>query len=310
MTIADVNKTTFSFIAETTPGATPATPVFTKTRSTGGQGIKFNQQFVTSNEIRADRNIADRVRVSRNTSVDYDFELSYGTFDAFLEGLLQNTWLTNVLENGITPKYFTIEEIYELGATDEYKRAAGVAVNTMSLAVQANSIVTGSVGMIGFGTPTVAQAIITGATYTDVNDNPILSASTNFASFAVTGLTSPKVQSLNLSINNNLREQPVAGSIDGVGIGSGQFDVTGDMTLYFENSDALDIFLADTATDLAFSLGGASDLKYDFSLPRIKVLDESMPKTNTADLPITLQFGATYDSADGHTLEITRTPAA
>ena len=310
MSIVNASETQIAFVAESVAGTTPATPVFQKARYTGG-GMQVIQDFVTSNEIRPDRQLTDRVRVGRRTEGSYNIEMSYGSYDALLEGLLQNTWSTNVLENGIAKKFFTIEELYEAGTTDQYKRLSGVQVNTMSLSMAANQLMTGSIGLMGFGTPEIAQAIVTGATYTDPNDNPVLSASNDFASLTITGLTSPKIQSLDISINNNLRKQPVIGSIDPVGMGSGRFEVSGSITMYFENEDAYEAFLENEYTDLAFSIGGASELKYDFSIPKIKFLAASIEAAgNDTDVPITLEFGAVLDADDGHTIEITRTPAA
>ena len=189
MTIANASEFQLAHIAEVTAGTTPATPTFLKDRVTGG-GMQTMQDYITSNEIRPDRQITDRVRVGRRSEGSYNFELSYGSFDDWLESLFQNAWSTNVLENGITNKYFTFEEKIETGATDQYKRFLGCQVNTMSLSIAANQIVTGSAGIMGFGVPTLTQAIISGATYTDANANPVLSASNDFASLAMTGITS------------------------------------------------------------------------------------------------------------------------
>lgn len=310
MTIVNASESQLAYVVESTPGTTPATPTMLVQRFTGG-GMQAIQDFVTSNEIRSDRNITDRVRVGRRSEGTYNFEMSYGTYDDWLEGLLQGAWSSNVLANGTTKKFFTLEELYEAGATDQYRRFAGVQVNSMSLSMAAGSIITGSFGMMGFGEPTIAQAAITGATYTDANANPVMTASNDFAALAITGLTSPKVQSIDLNITNNLRNQPVVGDIDSVGMGSGRFDVTGSITMYFENDEAYDIFLANTYTDLAFEIGGVSTLKYAYNLPRIKFTAASIEAAgNDTDVPITLQFGAVYDSSGEHTLEITRTPAA
>ena len=310
MTIANGSEVQVSYITEATAGTTPATPEFTKQRITGGGGMNAIQDFITSNEIRSDRNVSDRIRVGRRTEGSYDFELSYGAFDVWLESLMQNSWSTNVLENGITPSYFTVEEKLELGTTDQYNRYAGVQANTMSLSMQAGGLVTGSFGLMGFAEPTSAQAIITGQTYAEAPANGVLSASNDFASLAITGLTSPKIQSIDLSVTNNLRAQPVVGSIDGVGQGSGRFEVTGSITMYFENADAYELFLANTYTDLTFEVGGASTLKYEVVLSKIKFLTANTPiQGNDTDVPITLEFGAVYDSTAGNAIQITRTPA-
>jgi hypothetical protein len=309
MTIADSSQFRLAHIAESTAGTTPSTPTLLVDRVTGG-GMQTIQDYITSNEIRSDRQVTDRVRVGRRSEGTYNFELSYGSFDDWMESLFQSTWSTNVLENGVTRKYFTFEETFECGATDQYKRFTGVQVNDMSLSISANSIVTGSFGLMGFGTPSLAQAAIASSTYTAANTNPVLSASNDFASFAMTSVTSPKIQALNLNITNNLRNQPVVGDIDPVGQGSGRFEVTGSITMYFENNEAYDLFLANTYTDLSFSVGGASTLKYDVSIPNIKFTSASIEAAgNDTDVPITLDFGAVRDASQDHTIEITRTPA-
>lgn len=308
MAIADASQTQVSYVAESTAGTTPATPTLLKQRITGGGGMQAIQDFVTSNEVRADRMVSDVARVGRRSEGSYGFELSYGTFDDWLESLFQGAWSSDVLENGSTQSYFTVEEKLETGGTDNYKRFAGVQVNTMSLNIQAGSIVTGTFGLVGFGEPTMAQAAISGSSYTDANTNAVITASNDFGDLAITGLTSPKIQAISLNITNNLRLQPVVGDIDAAGVGSGRFQVSGSVTMYFENADAYDIFLANTYTDLAFRLGGASSEKYDFSLPRLKFTSAGLPiEGNDTDVPLTLEFTAVYDSTDGHAIEVTRT---
>lgn len=309
MAIADASSTTVSYVAEVTAGTTPASPSFKKLRFTGG-GLKHIQDFVKSNEIRPDRNVTDQARVARRTEGPFNFELSYGTYDDLIESLMQSTWSTNVIGNGNAKKFFSFEEIFETGATDQYKRSKGVCVNTMNLEISAGQIVTGSFGLMGFGEPSLAQAALSGATYAAPNDNPVLTASNDFASFTSSDITSPKIQAISLSITNNMRNQSVVGSIDPVGVGSGRFEVSGTATMFFENSEAYDLFLANGYTDLAFSLGGATALRYDFSLPKIKFLDADLSAGgNDTDVPVTLQFGAVYDSTDGVTFQITRDPS-
>lgn len=309
MTIADGSRFQLAHVAETVAGTTPTTPTLLKDRVTGG-GMRAVQDFITSNEIRPDRQITDRVRVGRRSEGTYNFELSYGSFDDWLESLFQDAWDTNVLTNGTTEKFFTMEELYETGSTDQYKRFPGTMVNTMSLDISAGSIVTGSFGMIGFGAPILAQAAIGSSTYTDPNDNPVLSASNDFGNLTMTSVTSPKIQSIALNINNNVRHQPVVGSIDSTGLGSGRFDVTGSITMYFENNEAYDLFLANTYTDLSFRLGGASTLKYDIVIPNIKFTAASIEAAgNDTDVPLTLDFGAVRDASQDYTVQITRTPA-
>ena len=235
--MTDSSQTRLAYIAETVVGTTPTTPGFTEARFTA-EGLNANIENVVSNEIRSDRNIPDLVQVGQSAGGTVDFELSYGSFDDWLESLLFNTWSTNVLKNGTSLKTFTLEKTFEAGATDQYHRFTGAAVDNMSLAVQAGQIVTGGFEFLATGFDT-AQAAIASSTYTGANTNPVINAASNFANLAITGVTSPQLMTLNLNISNNLRLQRQIGSLDARGIGSGRFDVTGDLTAYFENAEKL-----------------------------------------------------------------------
>lgn len=304
--MVDSSQTRLASIVEATYGTTPATPVFLNQRFVS-ESLNANIENETSNEIRADRNVTDLIQVGADAGGSVDFELSYGSFDAWLESLMFGAWSTNVLKNANTQKSFTIEKTFEAGATDQYHRFTGCVANSLSLAVQAKKVVTGTFDFVAKGA-TTGQAIISGATYTAANSNPVINAAANFGSLAMTGVTSPELMSLNLKITNNLRRQDVVGSLDARGIGTGRFEVTGDLVAYFTNAEIYDLFLAGTATDLAFRLGGASSLKYLFEMANIKFeKGEIIAGGNDQDVMAKMSFRALYDGTD-NTLQITRTP--
>jgi hypothetical protein len=304
--MADTSQTRLAYIAETTWGTTPATPAFTNARFTG-EGLSPNIDNITSNEIREDRNVTDLIQVGQSSGGTVDFELSYGAFDDWLESVLYGTWATNVLINGNTENSFTIEKTFETGATDQYHRFTGAIASSMSLSAQIDQVVTGSFEFLGKGAST-DQAIITGATYTPGPSNPVINAATNFANLAITGVTSPEVTAINLNVTNNLRTQKVLGSLDARGIGTGRFEVTGDLTAYFENEELFDLYLNGTSADLSFKLGGASSLNYVFDMGTIKFeTGEVLAGGNDQDLLAVMTFRALFDGVD-NTLKITRTP--
>lgn len=306
--MTDSSQTRLAYIAESTYGATPSTPTFLEARFVS-ESLNANRETVTSNEIRADRNVSDVIQVSQNAGGSVEFELSYGSFDDWLESLMFNTWSSNVLKNGTTRKSFTLEKTFETGATDQYHRFTGAVVDAMSLSIQAGQLVSGSFEFLAKGAST-AQAAIASSDYTAPNTNDVINAATDFASLAVTGVTSPEITALNLNITNNLRQQQVVGSIDSRGIGTGRFEVTGDFTAYFENEELYDLFLNGTATDLAFQLGGASELNYLFEMDKIKFESgEVIAGGNDQDVLANMTFRALYEGND-NTLKITRTPAS
>lgn len=307
--MTDSSQTQISYIAESTYGTTPATPAWTKARFVS-ESLKKNIDNTTSNETRPDRNVTDLVQTGASAGGSVNIELSYGSYDDFLESLFYSTWSTNVLKNGVTQKSFTIEKKFETGATDQYHRLTGAIADSMSLSISSGSLVSGSFGFLAKGM-TVAQAEVTDCTYTDANTNPVINAASNFASLAMTGITSPEVAEITLNISNNLRQQPVLGSLDSKGVGAGRFEVTGSIRAYFENEELYDKFLNGEAADLSFTLGGASELNYDFDLPNIKFSDgEVLATGSNDDVYVNLQFQALYDSSDDCTIKVTRTPGS
>lgn len=306
--MTDASQTRLAFITESVYGTTPSTPAFNNLRITG-ESFKPGIQFVSSQEIRPDRNVPDLTQVGSEAGGGFNFELSYGSFDTILESLLFSSWSTNVLKNGVTRKSFTFEKFFEAGATDQYHRYHGSVVNTLALNIQARQIVTGSFGVLSKGM-TSAQAEIASSTYNAANTNPVINAANNFASLTMTGVTSPEITSLSLNITNNMAQQPVVGSVESRGLRTGRFVVTGSLDAYFANEEMLDLYMAATATDLSFSLGGASTLKYDCEMGTVKFNDaEIVAGGNDQDVMARMAFQAIYDSGDAATLKVTRTPA-
>ena len=304
--MVDSSQTRLAYVVESTYGTTPATPTFLNQRFVS-ESLNANIENIVSNEIRADRNVTDLIQVGADAGGAVDFELSYDSFDTWLESLMYSTWSSNILKNGVTQKSMTIEKTFEAGATDQYHRFTGCIANTLKLAIQAKQVVTGSFEFIAKGA-TTAQAIISGATYTAANSNPVINAAANFASLAMTGVTTPELMSLNLNITNNLRRQAIVGSLDARGIGTGRFEVTGEAVLYFTNASLYDLFLAGTASALTFVIGGASSKKYQFDIANLKFEKaEIVAGGNDQDVMAKVSFRGLYDNTD-NTLKITRTP--
>lgn len=293
-----------AYVAEVTPGTTPATPSFKTFRATGG-GMRTNKTVITSDERQSDRNVRDEILTGLGVSGSYDYEFTSDTLDDLLEGALCGTWATNVLKNGIAAKYYTVEETYELGATDTFRRFAGSRVNTLSLSMAAREKVTGSVGLMGMQ-ETLATAIVTGATYAAPATTQVATASSNVASLTV-GALAPKVRSLSLDINNGLRERPTVGSMYTQEFGEGRFELTGSMACYFESNAVYQAVLNHDTAALSFTLGVEANKKYTISLPKIRLGDgEVTAGGNDDDIMVTIPFRGLYDTTALATISITR----
>lgn len=83
------NNTTISYIAEVTPGVTPATPAFQILPTLGG-GPQGNLSTQVSEAINQGRQIDDLIVVDSEVGGPIDFELSYTPYSPLLEALMQS----------------------------------------------------------------------------------------------------------------------------------------------------------------------------------------------------------------------------
>lgn len=292
-------------VAETAFGVTPATPAFETLRTTTG-GLRTQKTTGTSSERQADRNVRDEFELGQDVTGSYDFEFTYGSFDTMLAALMCSVWSANVLKNGITPKSLTVEETYELGATDTLRRFTGCMINTMSLSVGARAAVTGSFGIMG-KMESLSEAIVTGATYADPSETPISTASANVAALAIGNISpAPKVRSVTLEVSNNLRTRPVVGSKFSEEFGMGRFEVSGTLECYFQSKALYQACLDHGLADLSFQIGNATGEKYQFEIDKLRLGDGNVTAGgNDDDIMVSIPYRGLL-SADDCTLKITR----
>jgi hypothetical protein len=93
MTFGASNAVALRYIEESTWGTTPATPTLDAIRYTS-EGLNYNGEFITSEEIRSDRMTSDTIQVSSSSDGDINGEMSYGTYDDFIEGAMYSDWVT------------------------------------------------------------------------------------------------------------------------------------------------------------------------------------------------------------------------
>jgi hypothetical protein len=300
------NKQT-AVIAEVTQGTTPATPAFKLLRDIRVSGSP-DRPATRSPERRSDRMAANMTSglFTFPKSIELPWTRDAGT-DLLWESVMCNAWSTNVLKNASTTKAFTLEEKYEGGTTDPYRRLAGCMADTATISFR-----TGQPGTITFGlqamAETTATATIASATY--AAPTPGLDPSTP-ADIVVTdcfSVASAKLVSLDMTITNNLRPQHSFGSNSPFGIGMGLFDVTGRVQIYFSQSTDYSTFMTrQTGLDLSLLIGNTAAQKDALLLPYCDVWNPDVDDPGaTGDHLVTLNFMARYDSSTAAAIQITR----
>lgn len=135
-------NTALNYCAETSFGVTPATPTMKIVRAKIGSKFDLKRETFSSKEMSATRQVMGLGYGNRSGSGDLPFELSYGSFDDFIEAVFGGTWTINVLKIGNVKRSFTMEQQWPDINLNEIN--TGVTLTGMSLTVKPNSIVEGS----------------------------------------------------------------------------------------------------------------------------------------------------------------------
>lgn len=210
-------------------------------------------------------------------------------------------------ENGTTTKSFTFERSYldHSPVTREY--LTGLEVDTFSVSASASAIVTSSFGLLGMSHSSVTSRA---GGVSDGSDNSAtpFNASNNVATIGEAGAPGLQVcTELTMEVANNLRQRNVIGTEGAQSIGSGEFNVTGSLSVYFENNTLLEKLLNNTQTSISFGFSDGTGNALIFDMPAVK-FTEGVPEVSgkNEDVMLNLGYQAFRDSDDEYTLRVTR----
>jgi hypothetical protein len=266
-----------------------------------GVGVNLTKDSFQSNELRSDRQISDLRHGMLAVSGDIPVELSYEAFDDIIESAMYEEWETDdTIVTGITERSFTLQK--EFSDITQYHVFPGCVVNTWNISVTPNGIITSTFNVMGEKMTVSGSATLTGAT-SKASNAP-------FDSFSGTleegGLVNALITSIDFSLSNGLTTLPVIGQNTTIGFSEGRANVTGSISAYFANSTLLDKFIDETESSLSFQLTDPDSNKMTFYMPRIKYSGGDVPVNGEGPIVMNMPFQALYDSADGYTLQITK----
>jgi len=303
MTIATGSRHDMAYVAESIFGTTPTTPVFTPIRH-NGTTLGLSKDAIESEELREDRQVAHYRHGNKSVSGDVNFEMSYGSYDDLLEAALAGTWATDVLKAGTTRRSFTVERHHE--DIGKYLRSTGCSMNTLSLSIAPNSMVTGSFGIVGKGFA-VSSSAVSGATYNAETTTAPFDSFTGSITEGGSGIA--VVTALELSIDNGMEALYVVGSDESLEPSIGKSMVTGSITAYFEDSTLIDKFIAETESSIQFVLTDLAGNSYTVDLPKVKYNSGNPEVGGPGAITVSLDFVALYDSGEGTQIKVTRADA-
>lgn len=209
----------------------------------------------------------------------------------------------------IAQRKFSLETAYnDIG---QYMTQDGMVPGTFSLEVASGAIVTGTIGFQGRATAMSQTAVLgNAATFDQLVSTPgeVVNATTNVGAIEKDGVvTSAAIQSISISGEANLRQQAAVGSKFARGIGAGRFNLTGALTVYFEDEEMYTDFIEHNTVSLAFPITDLDGQTYVFTMPSIKLsADEIAPGGIDQDVFNNIEWTAFRDPVTECMLQVDR----
>ena len=300
MAFAQGSRSSLSFIVESTFGTTPAGN-FTNLQFTT-HSLNLTKDRVAGNDIQSDRMPRVDRHGNRQVAGDIVADLRDGDYDSLLEAAMLNTWATNVLKVGTTPKYFSIEDY--AADIDQARLFTGMTVNSLAVSLAPNQMVTGTFGLVGkdmtIGATEKTQDAASGAAPFDAYSGDLKIADTG-SSLAASAI----VTGLDFTLTNSFAPTFVIGDDAAPSLEVGRAEVEGTLTAYFEDAALINRFLNETETALEVSVGdGTNDMTFLF--PRIKVNSADVGVDGPTSRIVNISFVALRDTTEATNLKITR----
>jgi len=300
-------------IEEVTYGVTPSNPTMAAIRHKS-TSLSLKKDMIQSEEIRSDRMISDARHGNYKVGGDIAVELSYGTFDAILEGLLCGEWAlqtpssgTDRLKAGTTRLSYSILRFFgDLAAGSPYHLFKGCEFSKGSLTIKPNAMVEMSLTIMGQDM-TISGSAPSGSTLSAPSTTSPFDSFTGTISEA--GSAIAVVTELALEIDNGHAERFIVGDQQGLRPSIGRSNVKGTVTAYFENTTLLSKFINETESSLSFNLVDLSGNRYTFNLPRIKYTGGEPDVKDEGPITLAMPFQALFDSSSATDLYIDRNDA-
>ena len=301
MAFAQGSRSSLSYIVESTFGTTPAGNFTNLPFST--HSLNLTKDRVAGNDIQADRMPRVDRHGNRQVAGDIAVDLRDADYDAFLESAMLNSWSTNVLKVGTTPKFFSIEDY--AADIDQARVFTGCSVSSMAISLAPNQMVTTTFSMVGkdmsiSGTEKTQDAA-SGAAPFDAYSGDIGIGNVGGATAVAI------VTGLDFTLNNSYAPTFVIGDDSAPSLEYGRAEVEGTLTAYFEDASLINRFLNETETEIEVSVDDPTGSNtYTFLFPRVKINSADVGVDGPTSRIISMSFVALYDATEGTNLKITR----
>jgi hypothetical protein len=201
---------------------------------------------------------------------------------------------------GTTLNTYTFERAFEDVA--QFQLFNGVTINGMALSIEPGSIVGATLSLLGMtsgamtetsfdSTPTAAPT----ASPFNAFDGALYEGGSLLA--VVTGIQ--------VNLENNRSLSPVIGSTTSPAVYEGTIQVTGNMTVIFENATLFNKFVNETESELYIKLDDPDGTNFvAITIPRVKYNGAEIDPPQEGPVPISMPFRGLVDSTSGTSISI------
>ncbi len=215
------------------------------------------------------------------------------------------------LKNEIARYSYTLQELFtDIGTAPNNTRQllSGMGLNTLSLSVTSEQVLTGQMSFIGQSS-SYATAPIAGETFTEAERFTPYNASADVARIGEAGttLTANLPTEMTIEINNNLAKRPAIGRIGGAGFRRGQFSVSGTLNTYFDDKSLVEKVINNTETGLDLVINDTASHAVVLDFPRVKYATGAPPVPGrNQDVLASLEWRALKHQTLNYTMKVMR----
>jgi len=209
--------------------------------------------------------------------------------------------------NGTEQRSFFMQKAYT-DLTNQYARYSGMMVDSLTIVVPSDNIVTGTFGFLG-QLETSNESADFDAVKATAPANEVMAGIEDITAIMEPNSANAGFASTQFSftLNNNLRHRLQIGTLGPVSVGSGTVDVTGVLQAYFLNATIIDKHLNFTDSSLAIQFADSTGKGYVIDFPRVNYdTANRVAGGQNTDILADLTFSAFRNSTQSETIVIQR----
>jgi hypothetical protein len=212
------------------------------------------------------------------------------------------------LDNGTLLHYYGIErENTDLtgGGVFSFAQFQSMVPQTMSLTIPTNGLITGTFGFVGKNEISAVATWGDGSP-TAATTTPVFNSVDHLQAIIENDVVMDIVTGA-VNVNNNVASRLQAGTLGGISIRKGRFEIGGSITAYLQDRLRIARFLDQSDTNLTLVFEHADGSGYVIDMPRVRLTQGATPTPGiNTDVTENLEFGAFMHETLLKTIKISR----